>query len=213
MLRLTLKKLRGRCLALATAIAVVAGCVIVASTQAASAQTSQTIHVPAPAAPASLAIPSSSSQLCLANSPGAGACVGFPVQDVIIDVISAAGVAAAWVAIFLKWKSMGTNDGGQQGEEQDTGSAGDGDPDAGLCLADTGGYAYMTSCGANGAVWIAIPHNDGYWLYSRYTVNNHNPEVLTSSSTADGTRLFVELSDSSPGGPWQTWNWYSTSHT
>jgi hypothetical protein len=108
---------------------------------------------------------------------------------------------------------MGTNDGGQQGEEQDTGSAGDGDPDAGLCLADTGGYAYMTSCGANGTVWIAIPHNDGYWLYSRYTVNNHNPEVLTSSSTADGTRLFVELSDSSPGGPWQTWNWYSTSHT
>jgi len=211
MLTLILKKLRGRCLALVTTIAVVAGCVIVANTQPASAQSSQTAQVAAPASPVSPTIPSSSSQICLANSNGA--CVGFPVQDVIQDVIAGAGVAAAWVAIFFKWVSKGTDDGGQQGEEQDTGSAGDGDPDAGLCLADTGGYAYMTSCGANGTYWIAIPHSDGYWLYSRYTVNNHNPEVLTSNTTADGARLFVTLSDSSPGGPWQTWNWYSTSHT
>ena len=213
MLTLTLKKLRGRCLALVTAIALVAGCVIIASTQPASAQISQTAHVTATATPASLAIPTSSSQICLANSPGAGACVGFPVQDVIQDVIAGAGVAAAWVAIFFKWVSKGSGDGGQEGEEQDTGSAGDGNPDANLCLADTGGYAYMTSCGANGTIWIAIPHNDGYWLYSRYTVNQGHAEVLTSNTTADGTRLYVTISDSSPGGPWQTWNWYSTSHT
>jgi hypothetical protein len=210
---LILKKLRGRFLALVTATALVVACVAVPSTPPASAQTSQTAQVAAPAAPASAAIPSSSEQICLANSSGAGACVGIPVNDIIENTIAAAGVIAAWVAIYLKWKSMGTNDGGQQGEEQETGTDGDGDADAGLCLADTGGYAFMTSCGADGTVWIAISHNDGYWLYSRYTVDEGNAEVLTSDSTASGARLFVTLSDSSPGGPWQTWNWYSTSHT
>jgi hypothetical protein len=208
MLTLILKKLRRRCLALATAIAMVAGCVIVAGTQPVSAQTSGTAQTASRAAPA---IPSSSSDICLANANGS--CVGVPVHDIAESVIALIVGAPAWILVYWKWKSMGNNDGGQQGEEQDTGSSGDGDPDAGLCLADTGGDAYMTSCGANGTVWIAIPHNDGYWLYSRYTVNNHNPEVLTSNSTGDGAQLFVTISDSAPGGPWQTWNWYSTSHT
>ncbi len=217
MLTLIMKKLRGRCLALVTAIALVAGCVVAASAPPASAQAaktaqvSRTAQVAAPAVHAALAIPGGSEQLCLANSNGN--CVGVPIDEIFHGVLAAADTVAAWVAIWLTWRSKGTADGGQQGEEQDTGAAGDGDPDAGLCLADTGGDAFMTACGANGTVWIAIPHNDGVWLYSRYTVNNHNPEVLTANTANPGAPLYVTLSDSSPGGPWQTWNWYSTSHT
>jgi hypothetical protein len=208
MLTPILKKLRRRCLAMVTAIAVVAGCVIVASTPPVSAQTTRTAPTASRATPA---IPSSSSDLCLANANAS--CVGVPIQDIFDSVIKIIDSAPAWILIYWKWKSMGEKDGGQQGEEQDTGSDSDGDPDAGLCLADTGGDAFMTSCGADGTVWIAIPHNDGYWLYSRYTVDEDNSEVLTSNTTGDGAQLFVTLSDANSGGPWQTWNWYSTSHT
>jgi hypothetical protein len=173
-----------------------------------SAQTTRTAQTASRAVPA---IPSSSSDLCLANADAS--CVGVPVKDIADAVIAIIGQAPAWILIYWKWKSEGNKDGGQQGEEQDTGSSGDGDPDAGLCLADTGGDAFMTSCGADGTVWIAIPHNDGYWLYSRYTVDEDDSEVLTSNTTGDGAQLFVTLSDANAGGPWQTWNWYSTSHT
>jgi hypothetical protein len=215
---LALKKLRNRYLAPVTIIAVVAGCVAAVSPQSASAQTPQATQLAAPAAPASPAIPTNQEQLCLTNSNGA--CVGFPVQDVIADTIAAAGVAAAWVAIFFQWISKGSGDGGDEGEEKDTGSAdnGDGDPDAGLCLAQTEpnpytgytGDVYMTTCGANGTVWIAYPHGSGYYLESRWWYNEgvHN-EILSTGATSNGSALFVSPASSTY---WRTWSWYSTSH-
>ena len=209
MLTPILKNLRHRYLALATAITVVAGCVTVAGPQPVSAQTTRNAQTASRAAPA---IPSSSSELCLANANGS--CAGVDSDAVLAAVVAFYLGLPKYIELYWKWKSMGEGDGGQEGEEQDTGSDdGGSDPDAGLCLADTGGNAYMTSCGANGTVWIAIPHNDGYWLYSRYTVDEDHSEVLTSNTTGEGAQLFVTLSDANPGGPWQTWNWYSTSHT
>jgi hypothetical protein len=180
-------------------------------------QASQTAQVAAHAALASPTIPTGKEQICLTSSNGA--CVGFPVQDVVQDVIAAAGVAAAWVAIFFQWISKGKGDGGQEGEEKDTGDADNShhDPDAGLCLAQTDpnpitgytGNTYMTKCSANGTVWIAVRHGNGYWLVNRWWYNQGiHDELLSVGSTKRGSHVFV----SPPGGYVNTWNWYSTSH-
>jgi hypothetical protein len=201
------KELRRRCLALVTATAVVAGGLIAASTQPVSAQTSQTAQVAA-AAPTSTTIPTGPSELCLANANGS--CVGVPVEDIINNTLDVIGKIAPYILIYLTWRDKGKGDGGEEGEEQDEGASGDGDPDAGLCFADTGGNAFMTACGANGTIWVAVTHNDGDYLYSRYTVNQGHSEGLTAQGTNPGTRLYVTVT----GGPdWQTWNWYSTSRT
>lgn len=219
MLTSILKKLRIR-LTLVTVVAVVVGCVAAVSPQPASAQTSKTAQVAEPAAPVSSTIPTSQEQICLTHSNGA--CMGFPVQDVIQDVIATAGVAAAWVAIFFQWISKGKGDGGQEGEEKDTGDAdnGDHDPDAGLCLAQTDpnpitGYTgdlYMTKCGANGTVWIAIAHSGGDYLESQWWYNKGvRNEVISADPVRDGAHLYAAPAQSN--GPLsQTWSWYSTSH-
>jgi hypothetical protein len=173
-----------------------------------------------PAAAASSTIPTSKEQICLTHSNKA--CVGFPVQDVIEDVIAAAGVAAAWVAIFFQWISKGKGDGGQKGEEKDTGDADNShhDPDAGLCLAQTDpnpvtGYTgdlYMTKCGASGTVWIAIAHNGGDYLENLWWYNQGVPnEVISADPVKDGASVYV-APEQSNGPLSQTWSWYSTSH-
>lgn len=211
------KTIRRRCLAPLTAVCVVAGCIAVVNSQPASAQTSQTAQAAHATAP--FAVPTTPEQICLSSSTGA--CVGFPVQDVISDTIAAAGVAAAWVAIFFKWISAGSGDGGQEGEEKDVGAAGDGDPDAGLCLATTDPNpvdgdttnVYMTTCGAQGTVWIALPNGNPneYYLESRWWYNQGVPSmVLSTNSPAHGSRIFVNpILDND----WRTWSYFSTTHT
>ena len=114
-------------------------------------------------------------------------------------------------------------DGGEEGEEEDTGDAGDagGDPDAGLCLAQTDpnpitgdtGDTYMTTCGAAGTVWIAEPMGaaNHYYLESRWWYNEgvHN-EILSVDSTTDGTHIFVAPASSTY---WRTWSFFGTGHT
>lgn len=220
MLTSILKKFRSR-LALVTVIAVVVGCVAAVSPQPASAQTSKTAQAAAPTAPASSTIPTSEEQICLTHSNGA--CIGFPVQDVIEDVIGANGAAAAWVAIFFKWISKGKGDGGQEGEEKDTGDADnrDHDPDAELCLAQTdpnpingiSGELYMTKCGANGTVWIAIAHNGGDYLENQWWYNQgvHNEVISADAPARDGAEVYVAPAQAN-GPMLQVWSWYSTSH-
>jgi hypothetical protein len=219
MLTLILKKFRSR-LALVTVVAVAAGCIAAVSPQPASAQISKTAQIAAPAAAASPTIPTGKEQICLTHSNKA--CIGFPVQDVVQDVIAAAGVAAAWVAIFFQWISKGKGDGGQEGEEKDMGDADNShhDPDAGLCLAQTDpnritGYTgdlYMTKCGANGTVWIAIAHNGGDYLESRWWYNEGvRNEVISADPVRDGAHVYAAPAQSN--GPLsQTWSWYSTTH-
>lgn len=217
MLTLTLKKFRSRCLALATAMVVVAaGCLAAVSPQAAFAQTSQTAQVAAGAASASPKIPTTQEQLCLISKNAA--CIGFPVQDVISDTIAAAGVAAAWVAIFFKWISKGSGDGGEEGEEEDTGAAGDGNPDNSLCMAATtanSGHAFMTKCGSNGTVWIALPHSGGGdYLESKWFLDQgEGPQVLTADPVTDGAKIFTAPETSSGEPVFQAWSWYADSHT
>ena len=151
------------------------------------------------------------------------ACIGFPVQDVIQDTIAGAGVIAAWVAIFFKWVSKGSGDGGQEGEEEDTGDTGDadGDPDAGLCLAQTDpnsitgttGDLYMAKCGAAGTIWIAEPEgaSNHYYLESQWWYSQGVPnEIISASSPSSGNALFMAPASSTY---WRTWSYFSTSHT
>ena len=192
-----------------TTITVVAGCVVAVGSAPASAQTSQTA---ASSGIPTTAIPTTKEQLCLSSA--AGACIGVPVNDIIEGAISAADAAGTWLAIYLTLIKKGSGDGGQEGEEKDTGAAGDGDPDAGLCLTSNNSseYVYMGPCGANGTTWIAVPHGKAgdYFLKNTFWYRNGRPNyVLAASSDARGTRLII-LPDTD--NSWRTWSYYSTSH-
>jgi hypothetical protein len=64
----------------------------------------------------------------------------------------------------------------------------------------------MAECGDNGTVWIVVPHNDGDYLYSRYTIDHGTPEVLTADPAQNGSELFVAAAAQSGSPYWQTWN-------
>jgi len=114
--------------------------------------------------------------------------------------------------IVWDWINQGKGDGGQEGEEQSEGD-GEGGGDPGLCLADTnydGGVAFMTSCGAYGTSWIAIPHSDGYYLESRWWYNNGYYQELTAYGPLYNNDSLFAYGPTQPGGAyWQTWSWYT----
>lgn len=83
----------------------------------------------------------------------------------------------------------------------------------GDCLADTGlsagVHANWQACGANGTVWILVPHTDGAYMESRFAFNRGITLVLTANAAAPGTQLYVR-GPSNPGSPyWQTWTFFS----
>lgn len=98
-----------------------------------------------------------------------------------------------------------------QGDPEDEivveGEEGGGDTGAGLCLADTGGDAFLTSCGANGTVWIVIPHSDGSYLESRYLYDNGHPgQVLTVDPLYNRAPVYC-FNEENPGSAyWQTFS-------
>ena len=64
-------------------------------------------------------------------------------------------------------------------------------------------------CGANGTVWILVPHSDGAYMYSRYSVDNHDAMVLTADPLTSGARMYVDIA-ANPGSPyWQTFTYYN----
>jgi len=82
----------------------------------------------------------------------------------------------------------------------------------GDCLADTGlsagVHANWQACGANGTVWILVPHTDGAYMESRFAVNRGILLVLSANAAAHGAQLYVG-NPSNPGGPWQTWSFFA----
>ena len=114
------------------------------------------------------------------------------------------------IKIIWDWINEGTDGKGDpEGEEQSQGENEGDTQDKGECLALTNlnnGEAYMTTCGANGTVWIAVPHNDGYALYSRWWYDNGYPnENLAAASASNNAALFAYNGFYS--GFWQTWSW------
>lgn len=146
---------------------------------------------------------SSGSEICLTNKDAYCTSIDPGTVKTVIDAI----LHAVDVIIIYRDIYQGRDDqGDDEEEEQVEGEEGGGTDDEGLCLADTGGYAYLASCGADGTVWIVVPHTDGDYLYSRYTVDEGNSMVLTADPVTNGARLFVAIAAQPGSADWQTWS-------
>jgi hypothetical protein len=87
-----------------------------------------------------------------------------------------------------------------------------GDPSENQCLADTGlsvgVNANFQNCGANGTVWVLVPHSNGAYLESRFALNRGELLVLTANSASHFTQLYVN-SPADPGSVfWQTFSYF-----
>jgi hypothetical protein len=166
---------------------------------------------PSPSAPASPSAvtpaasgPGSFENMCLANSDAW--CTSIDPVEIYMAVI---GTPPALKMIW-DWITQQREKGapsGPEGEEQSQGDDGGNDAgqeSTGLCLASTGGTAYMTNCGAPGTVWIAEQHNDGWRLASRWMWNTYGINEVLTAPLDQNADLFVEL----PSSAWQTWGWY-----
>jgi hypothetical protein len=169
----------GRVLALLVAVLTTAGLVTTATVRPASAAENDSICL------------SNANSYCLGIGPVEAAIiveVGREIIQIILDHIG--------------------ND--PQGDPEDEAED---ESDPSLCLQDTGlrpGVdASWGPCGANGTVWIWVPHSDGYYLYSRYSVDNHVPAlVLTVDPLSNGAKVFVAIGANPGGAYWQTFNYY-----
>lgn len=57
-------------------------------------------------------------------------------------------------------------------------------------------------------MWILVPHTDGAYMYSRYSVDRHIPKVLTADPLSFGASFYVREA-AAPGSPyWQTFTQY-----
>jgi len=144
----------------------------------------------APAAPPSGAVClTNASSYCLGLDPATGAVIIAAIHDGLRFIVRV-------LEIFV-----GRDNNGDPEEEEE-------DASTGLCMLDTGlrpgVAAHWGSCGANGTVWIWVPHNGGSYLYSRYSVDRHHPMVLTADPLSNGAALYVDVA-AQPGSPfWQT---------
>jgi hypothetical protein len=107
------------------------------------------------------------------------------------------------VAIILMYINK-DNDGDNEDELVDSST--------GQCLTDTGlspGVdARWGPCGANGTVWIWVPHSDGYYLYSRYSVDDHKSMVLTVDPLSNDAPMYVDIGANPGSAYWQTFSYY-----
>ncbi len=202
------KPIRRGCLALVTVVVTVAGGMTVAGAAPASARPASAQAVSAPLAGSG---PGTYDDICLTNNDAW--CVSVDPAEIYIAVISTVPA----IKIIWDWINEGKGDGGQEGEEEAEGENDGGNDDAGLCLAQTDpnsitgdtGDVYMTTCGANGTVWIAYPHGDGYYLESRWWYNEGVPNEILSTGTLTSNYaddpVFVSPASSTY---WRTWSWF-----
>jgi hypothetical protein len=61
----------------------------------------------------------------------------------------------------------------------------------GLCLADTGGNAYLAGCGDNGTYWIAVASGTGYYLYNKYELNRDAQYVLAANNPSGSVPAYI----------------------
>jgi hypothetical protein len=190
--------LRIRYLALIASAATAVACVTTAPASAAT----QTAATPAAATAGSARtapMDSSETTICLTNS-NSYCMVTFDVEGTIAIVIASYPIIKDIWAVITKGVYKGKHEKYAQIELEDNQN--------GLCLADTFGDAYLASCGADGTIWLVVPHSDGAYLESRYTVDNGIPEVLTADPLSNNSLLYAEA-PANPGSPyWQTWTGY-----
>jgi hypothetical protein len=186
---------RRRGLASVAAAIAVAGCITATSAAPAPAQTKQLGRSAQPASG-----PVSGTKICLKNASPAK-CAAFDVNATIDTII---GVIQTAIIIWKVWPK-GSKGGNPEDSDQAEGEENGGTTDQGLCLTATGGNVTFANCSANGTVWIAVPHGDGYYIESNYSLNHGNTRVLTVANTNAGTRLFVAAP--TPGA-WQVWDWF-----
>jgi hypothetical protein len=217
-----LKHMRRRYVALVTAVTTAVALTVIptgpsASAQpAASAQTAAAaklaaatkltaeFHPTAFMKPAQL---TSGTLLCLTNADEYCLGVNIPWDEIINTGLSAATLVVAILTYKFMTKKPTPPDQGDTEDEIVVEGEEDNDAGAGLCVADTGGDAFMTSCGADGTVWIVIPHTDGYYLESRYLYDNGDPnQVLTVDPLDSGASVYC-FNEENPGSAyWQTWS-------
>jgi hypothetical protein len=142
----------------------------------------------------------SETAICLSNDNNA--CITADDAELIVSVVS---VVIAGISLWIQikrglYKAKHRNGSFQQLELEDNQN--------GLCMADTGGYAYLTTCGADGTYWFVVPHNDGAYLESRYEDGLGVSDDLTADPVANGARLFVSGPAQSGSPYWQTWTGY-----
>src|ERR1700691_5212676 len=207
-----LKSMRRRYVALVTTVTTVMACTVIATGPPASAQSAVTAKPAAPAQAATAAKLAAATKLaaelrptafmepaqlssgtfiCLTNADQYCLGANIPVEDIINNTLE---LAAILVAIWgIKKTTTKPPPPDQNDPEDEIVVEGESDDDtaAGDCLADTGGYAFLTTCGADGTVWIVIPHSDGYYLESRYLLDNGDPgQVLTVDPVDNGASVY-----------------------
>lgn len=180
-----------------------------ASAAAAAAQapmiTAQTTTVSAAGKTALALRPDDTSETAICLSNKNADCVGVSPEQVSTIVLTATDIVVGVINIWLqlrKGKYIGKHRKGsfQQLELEDNQN--------GLCLADTGGYAYLTTCEANGTYWFVVPHNDGAYLESRYEDGLGVSDDLTADPLTNNARLYVHAPANSGSPYWQTWTGY-----
>lgn len=195
MSELRLRKSGRRFALLLTAPTIAAFALVCAPAATASAPAAGTASGSAPAVASQALASSTRGEICLTNA--SNGCVSVQLgttgnailgSDVIYRNIVATDQAGHWEA-----------------EIESAGFRGE-------CLADTGLRAGVRAnwqtCGANGTVWILVPHSNGAYLESRFAVDRGTLLVLTANATSPGTPLYVG-NPSNPGSPyWQTWTFF-----
>ena len=79
-----------------------------------------------------------------------------------------------------------------------------------LCLGTTTYYPVeLLPCGANGTVWVAVSHANGWLLYSRYLLNRGTDGVLDANPLYSGSPL--QVIPASMEGPGLYYTWLDTS--
>jgi hypothetical protein len=131
--------------------------------------------------------------ICLTNADSF--CLG--IDPGTAAVIVASIEAAVRILEIFKGKD---NNGDNEDEIEDESN--------GLCLQDTGLQngvaAHWGACGANGTVWILVPHTDGAYIYSRYSVDHFDSKVLTANPLRDGAAFYVDTAANPGSADWQT---------
>ncbi len=191
--------------AAAPAVPAAAQAAAVAAAAQAPMLTAQATAVSAAGKTALALIPQDTSETAICLSNKNADCVGINPEQVGDIVLKATDIVVTVVAIWLqirKGKYIGKHRKGsfQQLELQDNQN--------GLCLADTGGYAYLTTCEANGTYWFVVPHNDGAYLESRYEDGLGVSDDLTADPLTNNARLYVHAPANSGSAYWQTWTGY-----
>jgi hypothetical protein len=145
----------------------------------------------------------SNEDICLTNSSSNCLWQEVVAGLIAIEIYEISKRVVEWI----QDKVGNDNEGDQEDEEEDSST--------GLCLADTGLTAGPSSpateapCGANGTVWIFVKDTDGYYMYSRYSVNRGDSLGLTVDPLSNGARVYLDVTAPNNHALWQQFTYFN----